>query len=44
MKMIFLLYFLMGSPVPDAIEAFEADAFDDVAVTAFNASANAHSL
>jgi hypothetical protein len=44
MKILFLLYFLMGSPMPDAIEAFEADAFDDSAITAFNSSVHTYSL
>jgi hypothetical protein len=43
MKMLFLLYFLT-SVSGEAVEAFEADAIDDVAITAFQASTFAHSF
>ena len=36
MKVLFLLYFLMNSG--EAVEAFEAKIFDDVAITAYHGS------
>jgi hypothetical protein len=36
MKMLLILYFLMGSG--EAVEAFEADVFNDFAITAFHDS------
>jgi hypothetical protein len=36
MKMFLLLYFLMNSG--EAVEAFEADAFEDDAITAYHGS------
>lgn len=37
MKMLFLLYFLTGAS-GEAVQAFEADAIDEVAITAYNNS------
>jgi hypothetical protein len=42
MKVLFLLYFLMGTG--EVIEAFEADMTEDIAITAFQTTNFAHSL
>jgi hypothetical protein len=42
MKMLFLLYFFMG--LNEAVEAFEADVFEDTAITAYHNSEYAQAL
>ena len=45
MKMLFLLYFLMSSnEALEAVEAYQAEALNDVAITAFQTTTFAHSL
>jgi hypothetical protein len=45
MKMLFLLYFLMSANEGlEAVEAFEADSLNEVAITAFQTSTFASSF
>jgi hypothetical protein len=45
MKMLFLLYFLMSSGESlEAVQAFEADALNEVAITAFQTTTFANSF
>jgi hypothetical protein len=45
MKMLLLLYFLMSANEGlEAVEAYQADAFDEVAITAFQTTTFANSF